>query len=83
MAKKKNSKKHTVKFPQLDPRDFNTIPDHECFFIKPQSDNTIVGLYRSNSLRDFHWLVVRGDTYYRFDSLAEARDYCKRKHYDI
>ena len=83
MAKRKNANRGSVRFPKLDPRDFNTIPEHECFFIKPQPDNTIVGLYRSNSLRDFHWLVVRGDTYYRFDTLAQARDYCKRKNYDI
>lgn len=71
-----------VNIPKLNPHDFD-IQGYKCMFIKPQPDNRIVGLYVTDTPEDYHWLVIVGDRQVRCPTLARAKEYCKKMHYDI
>ncbi|MBQ3431967.1 MAG: hypothetical protein IJG23_04200 [Clostridia bacterium] len=82
MNKRQAKKRNAVKFPVLNPKDFG-MKGYDCMFIKPQADNTLVGLYVTQNLDDFHWLVVKGNKTARCDTLSAAAAYCKKQHYRI
>lgn len=72
--------KAPMQTPVLNPKDFD-MPDYPCMFVSQQADGSIVGLYLHNNAADYYWLVVKGYDAFKFETLAEARAYCKRKGY--
>ena len=71
-----------IDYPKLNAADFD-MPGYTCVLVHLQKDNRLLGIYVSQSLEDYHTLVVIGEYHARCKNMQSARDYCKRMHYDI